>query len=51
MVDAEFERKARENVKDVAKASQDAYREKAGKVQKALENIKAFHNWLISKTK
>jgi hypothetical protein len=51
MKDTEFEIKARDKVREFSVGSQDAYRKKAGKIQKSLENVKAFHNWLISKTK
>jgi hypothetical protein len=51
MKDNEFETKARQKVRDASVGLQDGYREKAGSFKKSMEKAKAFHNWLIFKTK
>jgi hypothetical protein len=51
MKDTEFETKARQKVRDASVGSQDAYRKKAGSFKKSMEKAKAFHKWVVSKTK
>jgi hypothetical protein len=51
MKDTEFETKARDKVREFSVGLQDGYRKKAGNFKKSIEKAKAFHNWLISKTK
>jgi hypothetical protein len=51
MKHTEFETKARGKVREFSVGLQDGYRKKAGSFKKSMENVKAFHNWLISKTK